>query len=346
MFDTWYDGPHHSSLDSSANQLGPEYLVGDTGLSHDATRTGGSTHLKGSAPAPTLVGSPGGLQFDLIWDSSVASAPSGFTQAIIDAATYFTTLFSTHAVINIHVGWGEIAGQSISSSALGESESYGNIVPYSSVANALTNTPSAGNEPTGSQFFVTTAEAKAFGWISGTSTSTDGYIGFGTLSRTGYSWNFNATSSAGYHTGTGTSQFDLEAVAWHEISEVMGRIGMEGATMNGGATYTPLDLFNFQNAGVLELSGNGGYFSINNGSSGIGNFNNATANGGDIADWASSASATTQSGTTMPSLPSGNYSDAFDAFGWPGYNGVVSQSDIQELAALGYSLSSAGIATA
>jgi hypothetical protein len=350
MFDTWYDGPHHSSSgDTSLGPLGPEYLVGDSGLTHGGTPTGGTAQLRGSTPAPTLVGSAGGLQFDLIWDSSVASAPSGFMQAVIDAATYFMTLFSTDAVINIHVGWGEIAGQSLSRGALGESESYGNFANYSAVASALTSggySPSAGNEPTTSQFFVTTAEEKAFGWISGTSTSTDGYIGFGTLSHTGYSWNFNATSTAGYNSGIGSNQFDLEAVAWHEISEVMGRIGMEGATMNGAQTYTPLDLFNFHSAGVLQLSGSGGHFSTNNGSTPLGNFNNATTNGGDIADWASNASPTAQSGTTMPALPSGNYSDAFDAFAWPGYNGVVSQSDIQELAALGYTLTPAGVATA
>jgi hypothetical protein len=64
------------------------------------------------------------------------------------------------------------------------------------------------------------AQAKDYGLINPTARATDGFVG-------------------------------LEAVAWHEISEVMGRIGMEGQHFNGKATYTPLDLFNFVSKGVL-----------------------------------------------------------------------------------------------
>jgi hypothetical protein len=32
----------------------------------------------------------------------------------------------------------------------------------------------------------------------------------------------------------------------------MGRIGMDGAIVNGKATDTPLDLFKFQSTGVLD----------------------------------------------------------------------------------------------
>ena len=128
----------------------------------------------------------------------------------------------------------------------------------------------------------------------------------------------------------------MQAVADHEISEVMGRIGMEGtAVYNGHKTYTPLDLFNFSAPGVLELSGQGGYFSTNNGMTKMGDFNNAAKYGGDIADWASYSSIS-QSGT----LSSG--SDAFDAFDYPGYNGSVSADDLLEVASLGYTLTSAG----
>ena len=73
-------------------------------------------------PEPTLVGIHGGLQIDLIWDPSVANAPRGFTQAITDAAKYYTTLFSNDEVINIHVGYGEIDGSRMAANALGESK--------------------------------------------------------------------------------------------------------------------------------------------------------------------------------------------------------------------------------
>ena len=70
----------------------------------------------------------------------------------------------------------------------------------------------------------------------------------------------------------------------------MGRIGMERyAIINGQLTYTPLDLFSYQSGGVPALSANGGYFSVNDGRTNLGNYNDAAVIGGDIADWASRA---------------------------------------------------------
>jgi hypothetical protein len=355
MTDYWHDmhlASHFSGHDAAS--LGPEYLMNDAGQVGPAfgasMHAGYGSYFNTSplspTPAPTLVGSPHGLQIDLVWDSSVSKAPSGFIQAVIDAAAYYTTLIATHEVIKIDVGYGEIAGSPLASNALGESESYGYLSNYSTVTAALAHDgfifSTTTNEPTGSQFFITSAEAKALGLVNPT-TGLDGYVGFGTLSGTGYSWN-TAASANGSNTGTGPNQFDLQSVALHEISEVMGRIGMEGATVNGKPTDTPLDLFNYQSQHALELSGTGGYFSIDGGTTHLGTFNNASLNGGDIADWASSTS-TTQSNTV--GLPSGvNVYDAYDAFGFPGYNGDVSRSDILELTALGYKLTPAGVAAA
>lgn len=359
LLDHWLDShalaPQHGH---DGSPLGEEYLINDAGdiapaftaAAHGAFANHVENHLASltseKAPAPTLVGSSGGFQIDLVWDSSVAKAPAGFTQAITAAATYYTTLFSNDEVINIHVGYGEIDGSRMAAGALGESESYGYLTNYSTVTSALAKDGfsfSATNEPTGSQFFVTHADAKTLGLISPTSSAVDGYIGFSTLTGTGYSWNTTA-SVAGSTSGTGSKQFDLEATAFHEISEIMGRIGMEGETVSGKASDTPLDLFNYASPGALELSGNGGYFSINDGATNLGIYNDASANGGDIADWAS-ASSPTQSGTV--GLPGGvNVYDAYDAFGFPGYNGDLSQSDILELTALGYRLTPAGVAVA
>jgi hypothetical protein len=355
MGDYWHDAQlasHFSGHDPNA--LGQEYLMnvaGQVGPAFGASNFSGNnmTSLIGSTssvvPPPTLIGSSNGLQIDLVWDSSVANAPKGFVQSIIDAAQYFTTLFLNHEVIKIDVGYGEIAGSPMSPSALGESESYGYLTNYATVTAALSHDGfvfSASNEPTNSQFFLTSAEAKALGLANPTS-GLDGYIGFSTLSGTGYSWNL-AASLAGSNTGTASNQFDLQSVAFHEISEVMGRIGMDGAFINGKATDTPLDLFKFQSTGLLDLAPNGGYFSNNDGVTHLGTFNNASLNGGDVADWASRTSPT-QSHTV--GLPSGtNVMDAYDAFIFPGYNGDLSQSDILELAALGYKLTPTGVAAA
>jgi hypothetical protein len=352
--DHWHDihlASHFTGHDAAS--LGQEYLMNDAGqvgLAFGAPAHSGSTNTfttanKTSAPAPTLVGSSSGLQIDLVWDSSVAKASSGFIQAVIDAAQYYTTLFANKEVIKIDVGYGEIAGTALAPSALGESESYGYLTNYSTVTAALTHDGfnfSATNEPTSSQFFVTSAEAKALGLVNPTS-GLDGYVGFSTLSGTGFSWNM-AASSTGSNAGTGPNQFDLQSVALHEISEVMGRIGMEGAVVNGKSTDAPLDLFSYDSHGVLALASNGGYFSTNDGTTNLGTYNNASINGGDIADWASSTS-TTQSNTQ--GLPTGvHVYDACDAFSFAGYNGDLSQSDILELNALGYRLTPAGVAAA
>ena len=329
----------------SSSPLGQEYLLSDNGAlspiasaSGHGAGSGTTTSNSASAPAPTLVAITGSnLQIDLVWDPSVANSPAGFTSAVIAAAQNYVNDFttSTKTVLYIAVGWGEIAGSSMAANALGESESSGYLTNYATVANAMTRAGDALhalNEPTHGQFFVTSAEAKALGLVSGTSgstTSVDGYIGFSTLTGTGYSWNLNAS-------GTTASQFNLQAVVDHEISEVMGRIGMEGTVVyNGHKTYTPLDLLDFSSPGVLALSANGGYFSTDNGSTHMGNFNNASKYGGDISDWASYLSVS-QSGT----VTSG--SDAFDAFDYPGYNATLSADDLLEMAALGYKLTSTG----
>jgi len=309
--------------------LGPEYLMSDSGAL--SPTFGASTHGSGltaatgssaAAPAPSLVGSAGGLQFDLIWDPSVANAPSGFVQAVKSAAQYLASLFSTKEVVNIDVGYGEIAGSPLGSGALGESESYGYLANYAAVTSVLRGDGYnfvASNEPTSSQFFITSAETKAFGYVNPSSSALDGYVGFSSAYPMDY-----ATSGS-----VPSNQYDLYSIAEHELTEVMGRIGVEGAIMNGAKTYTPLDLFNYSRPGALELSANGGYFSTNNGVTNLGAYNDAAANGGDIADWASSVA-----------------NNSFDAFTAPGTAGALTSNDVLEVAALGYKLSALGSSVA
>jgi hypothetical protein len=337
------DSDDGSSFGSAMPQ---EYLLNDSGeaspiygaTTQSPTTSATTATATGSLPAQTLVGSANGLRFDLIWDPSVANAPHGFIQAVVDAAKLYSTLYSNKAVINIDVGYGEIGGTQLPAFALGASDPFGYLTDYSTVTTVLSHDGfafPAANEPTGSQFFVTSADAKAMGLVDPVA-GLDGFMGFSDLTGTGFSWN-TAASISGFNAGTGPNQFDLQAVAEHEISEVMGRLGIEGLPVAGAPTYSPLDLFNYQSPGVLALSSNAGYFSPFNGWINLGNFNNAAANGGDIGDWASSTSIT-QSNTL--GIPRGSY-DAYDAFTFPGVNGQVSLSDIIEGAALGYTLKGA-----
>lgn len=278
------------------------------------------SHHASAEASDTLVGAPGGLQIHLLWDPSVAEAPSGFKASVTAAATTLTQLFSTDEVINLQVGWGEVGGTPMSSNDLGASAMNGYLVDYATVADAA-HAPAAGNNPTTSEFFVATAEAKALGLTNPSASTIDGSIGFGS------SWSYGTSPGA-----IGPGQFDLQAVAQHEITEVMGRLGIEGQSVGGVPAYTPLDLFNFSAPGVLELSGNGGYFSTDGGHTNLGTYNNASLNGGDIGDWASISPA--QSGT----IAAGNGYDAFDAFLPSGAPGQVTPSDIAEMAALGYTV--------
>jgi hypothetical protein len=338
----------------SSSFLGSEitYNADEGAVVHSAAHGGGGFRPpsgggggSGGTPAPSLVVSSGSnLEFNLVWDSSVASAPSGFMQAVVNVAKYYESLFTTSSkeIINIHVGWGEIGGQSLSAGALGESQSNGYLTNFATVTSHLPGYSfTASNEPTSAQFYITSAQTKAFGLINPMSSATDGYIGFGTLSSTGYSWNYNSSPTSGAGSNTGSHQVDFQSVVQHEITEVMGRIGIEGQHINGAATYSVLDLFNYNSHGALELSGGGGYFSTDNGTTHLGWFNNSS-NGGDIADWASYSSPFS-SGTV--GLVSGDQ-DAYDAFGYAGLNGAVSQSDVLLDHALGFSLTTLGVATA
>jgi len=343
----------------STSPLGQEYMINDAGLVSPIYGAGSSSNHSGSsssssssssAPSPTPVTASGSeLEIYLIWDSSVSKAPSGFTTAITDAAQFYVNNFTSSTgkavVLYIDVGYGEVAGTPLASGALGESESNGYLTNYATVTSALAKdglTFTASNEPTASQFFITIAQAKTLGLISGTSggsSSVDGYIGFGS----GFSWNTYANPN-GSNSGTLSNQYDLQAVAQHELSEVLGRIGMEGATVAGKPTYTILDLFNFAGHGTLELSGKGGYFSIDNGTTHNGVFNNASSYGGDIADWASYTSPT-QSGS-LPTGAAKTATDSYDAFLAAGGNGVVTTDDLLVDAALGYKFTTAGAALA
>ena len=115
--------------------------------------------------------------------------------------------------------------------------------------------------------------------------SSDGGVGFGS----GFQWSFTGPPAAG------SGQYDFQAVVEHEISEVMGRISVLGASVGGVAnSYTPYDLFRYTDIGAQSLvAGANSYFSFDGGVSSTGNaadgrayFN--TVSGGDWGDWAGS----------------------------------------------------------
>lgn len=337
MHDLLFDNPSAALAGGhTTSSLGQEYLLTDSdhlaGVSNNSftSQVGASgPGGRGASPASTLVGNPHGLEIDLIWDNSVMSAPNwkAIESSVVAAADIFTSLFHNHDVLNIAVGLGEVAGQALAAGALGESASLGYLVPNDGTVDAALGAADAGLVHAGlmapnatsaldgvaGSFFVTSAEAKALGLVDPTA-GLDGFIGFS-----------NDAPIAFGHQPAKASQFDAIGIAAHELSEVMGRVGLEGATLQdtSGAVhtnvFTPFDLFRYAAPGAVDVTPSAGYFSLNDGSTALLPFNDPH-NGGDAADWA-----------TAPSTKG----DAFDAFASTGPSHVTAV-DIEAVAALGY----------
>ncbi|HEY0420073.1 MAG TPA: NF038122 family metalloprotease, partial [Acetobacteraceae bacterium] len=166
------------------------------------------------------------------------------------------------------------------------------------------------NAPSGpAQYAIPSSEMKALGLISGSNGALDGSIGF-------------AGNASGYdfdpRNGINAGSYDFQAVAAHELGEVLGRISGLGAS-----TYrTPLDLFRYSAPGVLSYDYNSpAYFSIDGGQTNGGNFN-YSASGGDRGDLAGGSSdiqnAFVSTGQNL-NLTAGDLA-MLDALGWGGAN--------------------------
>jgi VCBS repeat-containing protein len=260
------------------------------------------------------------MQINVIYDQSAGSLPSGFVAAVNYVVNFFDTTFANPVSVNIDLGYGEIAGQSLGSGALGESETFFDSVAYSAAVNALkANQPSVtqqtaystmpGSSPvSGGTLWVSTAEEKSLGLLVGNNSAIDGYVGFSSTYPFSY--------AAGVAPAAG--QYYFEGVLAHEFSEVMGRDSMLGDGLGGTTSYTVMDLFRYSGPGARQL-GTGGpaYFSINGGTTNLDSWN--TNPGGDLGDWAGSA------GT-----------DSFLAFSPSGQLDWISQADLTLMNVLGW----------
>jgi hypothetical protein len=235
----------------------------------------------------------------------------------IAAASVFTNSFSDNIHVNITVD--AIAGTSIfgQSNTAANSTTYVNLralmVTDAKTADDATAIGAGGSltvaDPTGGNgtWWVSRAQAKAIGLIAD-DLSNDGQTTFGT----GHSFTFSGSITPG--------TYDFQAVAAHEISEVLGRLGISGDTVGTAAnSYSLFDAFSYTGAGTRGLgNGGGNNFSIDNGTTLLKAFNNAQSNGLDSRDWA----------------PGTN--DAFNQFGVIGVVNPVSQVGLQSMDVIGY----------
>lgn len=255
------------------------------------------------------------LSFNVTYDSSVSSAPAGFTTAFADAISFYQNTFSNPITVNLNVGWGEVNGNTIGSGSLAESDTYAVGYGYSTVRNALVNNGSPGylpaSDPTGGRTItVTTADAKALNLntFSGPNAS-DGAVGF----NSNYQWTFNPNQRAV------PNEYDFIGVAEHEISEVLGRQSALDPTCTGGSACpeSVQDLFRYTSPGQLDLVGGNAYFSIDGGKTKINTFN-GNLSAGDLGDWV------------------GNTTDAYNYAISSGTEYPVTAGDVTLMRTLGY----------
>ena len=163
-----------------------------------------------SAPVTTggtavQIGNASGLLFNITYDTSVNSAPAGFTAAIAYVASYYSSVFNDPVTVNLNLGWGEVAGQPLGAGALGQSETYLVGLSYSQLRSAfqadaktaddnaaVTSLPAS--NPTGGNLFISTSEAKALGLT--VNTSIDGYVGFSSFANFTFDPNDRAVPGA------------------------------------------------------------------------------------------------------------------------------------------------------
>ena len=264
-----------------------------------------------------------GLVINPTFDSTITTGLSPATAAQWESAINYAdlqyeNLFTDPISINITFAAGSGLG---SSSTNLQYVANSNNSTYAAMKSALAADSKSANDATavanlpatdptgGGSFIVSTAEAKALGLSSGT--GSDGTITLGT----GNPYTFDPNNRAV------PGDYDFIGVAEHEISEVMGRIGILGSTLGTGqALYDPLDLFGYTGPGALDIKPNQAsvYFSINGGHTLLKLYNNGS-NGGDNKDWGSGFSP-----------------DSYDAFATLGAKEDISAVDKIEMDVIGY----------
>jgi autotransporter passenger strand-loop-strand repeat protein len=274
------------------------------------------------------------MQINVTYDTSVSAAPAGFKAAINYVVGLLDAAFTNKVTINLKIGWGEVDGSALDADDLGENfEAAAPAYTYSTVTNALiagaispaqqmADATLPASDPTnGGVFDIGSADAKALGLIAANAPATDGWVGFSSA----VNWSFSPTAAP-----TGGA-YDFIGSAMHEITEVMGRDSLLGTGYHYAHGFSIMDMFRYSAPGVRELAPglvhSTGYFSIDNGVTNLGNWNNHVATG-DLGDWGSGFGAGGGPG------PNGN--DSFNNESDPNVLNRLSESDLTLMNVIGW----------
>jgi hypothetical protein len=221
--------------------------------------------------------------FTANFDTNFGDSAQAAKDAWMTAAQIFTDLLADDIHVNITVD--AVPGTKV----FGESFPRLLSIPYRDLVARLTADAKTENDqiaigPGGSvaaedptagagTWWLTSSQAKALGYV-GDDMSDDGGTTFGAA---------NAFTFSG-EIAPGT--FDFQGIAAHEISEVMGRIGLSGGTIGTTTnSFSLIDSFSFTGPGARGLRGGPGEnFSIDGGTTLLKLWNDPTSNHLDSRD--------------------------------------------------------------
>jgi hypothetical protein len=290
----------------------------------------------------TVTISGNGMTFVVTWDSSVASAPAAFMTDVEEVFQFYADTFSNPITLYYNVGFGERGGAPLGSSDLGTSsekritnQSYASLLTQlnadaASPAQKLALASLPATSPFGSLTLDMTIAQEAVLGFSGIGANPGGDVGFSDVDT----WNYTSDPNQPPLFG----EPDFFGTVEHEVSEVMGRVSdlgsVKGGTEMATTLYSPMDLFRYTAPSTRALSPftAPAYFSIDNGVTPLGYWNNYTTGGtNDVGDWEQNADPP-GSGYTPDAYNSGSNSDI---------DNPITSNDITLLNVLGYDLATA-----
>jgi hypothetical protein len=269
-------------------------------------------------------------------DPNVAPPPAGFFTTVQHAVDVLDAAFTNNVTMNVVVGWNLFKGHHVANTSDDGINLYTPLTySYSDIKAALlasATSPAqqaayatlpAVDPSSGLPFELPSAEAKALGLpIPAGTDTTDSWVGV----NPNVNWSYDPAHAPG------PGQFDLVGLIEHEITESMGRNSYLDTLSpdTGLAVFGIEDLFRYSASGVRQLTsgapGSTGYFSIDNGATKLGVWNN-DANAGDLGDW-----------NTVPDYngPGPHGQDSFDNNGAVAVYQPLTQTDLTLMQILGW----------
>jgi hypothetical protein len=292
--------------------LGPALYSIDPNPPGDSSLSSSSTITGNAGPGLIITGNFT-ANFNANFGANAAAAQAAWNAAAQVLMNNFNDPIHVNITVDAVAGTGVFGQSSTFLNSLSYATMRTDLVNDSKTPDDATNLGAGGSfvnaDPVGAThtWWVSRAEAKAIGFIPD-DLNNDGTTTFGA----GNPFTFSGAIAPG--------TYDFQGVAAHEISEVMGRLGISGGAIGANTnSYSLIDNESYTGPGVKGLaSGAGNNFSIDAGTTLLKLWNNPLVNGLDSRDWA----------------PGTN--DSYNQFANPGVTNPVTPVDLRLMDVIGY----------